>query len=208
MSREKRGMGDLSGTAAELLAYLCAEPETAAQLAARVGISRAAVRVHLTQMESDGLVTRAAQRGRVGKPSHIYSISELGQLLLSRAYPPVLRYLVEAILQSDGESALEERMRDVGRRLAVDAVSRGDSATPIENATATLGLLGAIVRIDETDAGTELRAACCPLSSLTRDRPAVCKLMETMLATLLDAPVRERCERSATPVCHFQIRSR
>jgi hypothetical protein len=44
-----------------------------------------------------------------------------------------------------------------------------------------------------------------PLSALTGKQPAVCRAMETVVSEIVDAPVRECCDRSSQPKCCFEI---
>src|SRR5215213_9553613 len=80
-----------------LLTELCGSPQTAVELAEKVGTSSNAVRVHLEGLRSAGLVAYAIARRGVGKPTHVYSLTAAAEYLLSSAYLPTLQALVEIL---------------------------------------------------------------------------------------------------------------
>src|ERR1700740_2238187 len=98
--------GILSGSRGEILGLLCAARRRVGELAKALGISESAVRVHLRALEDEGLVEREALRGKVGKPAHEYRLAAAGEALLSRAYLPFLRQVLDALrTRVDGAEA-------------------------------------------------------------------------------------------------------
>src|SRR5215208_4600110 len=77
-----------------LLRELCGGPQTASDLAIRVATSTNAVRGHLEGLRAAGLVDYRVERQGVGKPRHIYAVTNAAENLLSLAYVPVLDALL------------------------------------------------------------------------------------------------------------------
>src|SRR5688572_21131112 len=92
---------------------------TVDELAAALGLTDNAVRAHLVTLERDGLVQQGERRaGRVGKPATIYRISPDVELLLSRAYLPLLTSLLEALGDQLPAEQLGPLLREAGNRMA------------------------------------------------------------------------------------------
>ena len=83
--------------------------------------------------------------------------------------------------------------------------SRGDLPHRVEAASALLEDLGALNTVEKLNGGLVIRGYGCLLSAAVHGRPEVCRAMESLLAELLEAPVRECCERGERPRCCFEI---
>jgi predicted ArsR family transcriptional regulator len=65
--------------------------------------------------------------------------------------------------------------------------------------------LGGLAELEEREGGLAIRGYGCPLASVTPDHPEACLMVETLIAELTSAAVRERCERGARPRCCFEV---
>ena len=188
-----------------LLTTLCGHPATAAELAERVGTTGNAVRVHLGALREAGLVEFRVERRGVGKPTHVYSLTAAAEYLLSSAYAPALRAMLDT-LREDLDGGVETWLRRAGAALfrsRHSTVRRGDEVT---DGIELLRSLGAAVSTEIDGRDTIVRTSCCPLGAVTRAAPESCKLLEGALgATLPSHRVRERCERGEHPRCVFVL---
>jgi Predicted transcriptional regulator len=82
-----------------LLTLLRARPSSVADLARETGLTVNAVRFHLDSLELEGLVEPAGTRRPpgAGKPPILYAASAHADLVLSKAYAPMLLGLVEEV---------------------------------------------------------------------------------------------------------------
>jgi predicted ArsR family transcriptional regulator len=184
-----------------LLTSLCGCPQTAVELAERVGTSSNAVRVHLEGLRDAGLVGYEVARRGVGKPTHVYSLTPAAEYLLSAAYLPTLQLLVAA-LRDRLNGGFVPLLRDVGKSLAETIATKPDKRG-IESAVRALSALGTPATL-ETDGATQVvRNSCCPLAAVARQTPEICQLMEQLLTTASGVQMRERCERGVHPHCAF-----
>jgi predicted ArsR family transcriptional regulator len=187
---------------ARLLRELCGEPQTASELAARVATSSNAVRVHLDGLRSAGLVDYRVERRGVGKPRHVYAITSAAENLLSLAYATTLKAVLEKLEgRFDGE--LTRLLREVGASLG--ARQRTVRGKKLDRAVAALEALGASVSVQRSAARAALSTKCCPLAVITRDTPAMCGMVKSMLATASGMRVSEKCARGEHPRCHFVL---
>ena len=201
----------LDSTRGKIVELLRRQSRTVDELAAELGVTDNAIRLHLGTLERDGIVRSSGVRrdGAVGKPATIYEIEPSAEPMFSKAYLPFLA----ALLASLGEklSVREHRavMRDVGRRLAEGA---GAQVTALDDraelASRVLNELGGLTSVERGPTGKTLlvRGCGCPLSAAVNERAEVCTAVTTMLSEITGAEVRESCDRSGErPCCSFEF---
>src|SRR5215218_1543851 len=123
-------------TRGRIVALLRRANLTVGEMAGSLGLTDNAVRAHLTSLERDGLVRQeGVRRGGPGKPAYTFQIAPGAEQVFSRAYVPVLTELLRTLAERLPPQALEETMRDVGRRLAAhQQIPRGPLHTRVEAA--------------------------------------------------------------------------
>src|SRR5436190_23690399 len=88
-----------AGTRGQVVARLRRGPATVEELAKELKLTDNAIRLHLTSLERDGMVQRAGVRRTpsAGKPASLYELHKDAEVMLSRAYAPVLEALVDVL---------------------------------------------------------------------------------------------------------------
>jgi predicted ArsR family transcriptional regulator len=201
----------LSTTRGQVLRLLWRGPRTVDELAGLLGVTDNAVRSHLSALERDGLVQQSGVRRAQGKPAFVYDVTPAAERVFPKAYGPVLGYVLDVLGERMSADALETLLRDVGLRLAAESAPSAHRTTRerIQRAAAALEELGGMVEIEE-DAPPRgkirLRGYSCPLASAAANHPEVCRLVESFLAEVIGAPVKECCKRQGRPRCCFEIR--
>lgn len=200
----------LSTTRGQVVGLLWRTPRTVEELAAALGVTDNAVRSHLSSLERDGLVRQSGVRRSQGKPAFVYDVTPAAERLFPKAYGPVLGYVLDVLGERMSADALEALLREVGSRLAAESGAVSHRAMPerIQRAASVLEELGGIVDIEEDSAPrgkVRLRGYSCPLASAAARHPEVCGLIESFLADVVGAPVKECCEREGRPRCCFEI---
>src|SRR5918999_5243258 len=116
---------------------------TVEELAAALGLTDNAVRAHLVSLERDGLVQLGERRGgRVGKPATSYRISPEVDVLLSKAYLPLLTGLLEALGDQIPAEQLRTLLQEAGNRMAAGIEQpRGDLGRRVQAASQLLNQL-------------------------------------------------------------------
>lgn len=208
MTPRERSTGALRGVTGtargRLLSELCGTPRTAAELADRVRTSTSAVRIHLQALRRAGLVRFTVERRGVGKPRHVYSLTPAAEYLLSSAYLPALRAIVDTLRRRlDGEAA--EWLREAGTTLPGESAAPRGKAPDVSSAVRLLRELGGSPRLEAEGDAVVLHSACCPLGGVTRGVAEMCKFLEGAVATVTGAVTRERCDRGDQPHCAFVI---
>jgi predicted ArsR family transcriptional regulator len=161
----------------------------------------------------------AAQRGlrarlaRQQQTPNLFGRHRLRELTVALSRPgssTCLKCAPVAIRGAGRWCALEALLREVGSRLATESGASAHRGTRerVQRAASALEDLGGIVEIEEDRAPrgkVQLRGYSCPLASAAASHPEVCRLIESFLAEVVGAPVKECCEREGRPRCCFEM---
>jgi predicted ArsR family transcriptional regulator len=184
---------------------------TVDDIAAELNVTGNAVRAHLATLERDGLVRAAGTRPGATRPSRLYELTHQLELLLSRAYIPLLTELVHVLAERESPARFDAMIRDAGRGLARQFSARFPRASLPARIDAASELLnhelGASTKVAKANGGYVIRGRGCPLAALTGKHPGLCHAIESFIAELLRVPVHECCDRAERPKCCFEISS-
>jgi DeoR family transcriptional regulator, suf operon transcriptional repressor len=181
-------------------------------MASTLGLTRSAIRIHITAMERDGVVRRAGKRPGATRPSQVFELTPEVEQLLSKAYIPLLMQLVRVFSEALPADQLDDLLRKAGKGLAED-LSRGKRVSGTLRSRVTMVSeimneeLGATTRV-EGNGGYVIRGDGCPLAALTGKNPGVCLAMERLVTEIVGVPARECCDRTERPRCCFEIHDR
>jgi DeoR family transcriptional regulator, suf operon transcriptional repressor len=200
----------LGSSRGRICALLQRDDLTVEDIASRLGLTANAVRAQITAMERDGIVQRVGQRPGSTRPSQVFGLTSEVELLLSRAYVPVLRQLVRVFSAKLPAQQFNALMREAGTELANELpIKRRPSRTlrtRVFQASELLNeQLGAITQVTE-NGGYVIRGFGCPLAALSGNHPAICMAIESLIQQMVGVPVRECCDRTARPRCCFEIK--
>jgi predicted ArsR family transcriptional regulator len=200
-------LGSLKGTRGTIIDLLRRSDLTANEIAARLDLTHNAVRGHLAALLHEGLIRQGGSRRSGTRPAVVYALVPEAEAVFSRAYVPFVAHLVRTLQERLDQKELDDVMRMVGRGLASDwPRARGDLPQRVEAAADLLEELGALNEVERLDSGFVIRGYGCLLSQAVHRRPEVCRAMESLLAELVQAPVRECCDRDGErPRCCFEI---
>jgi predicted ArsR family transcriptional regulator len=201
----------LETTRGRIVALLRRGSKTVEELARALELTDNAVRNHLAVLERDGLVRQEGVRrgGGVGKPAVLYELHPDAAPLFSRAYPPVLSTVMDVLVDALPAATSDELLREIGRRLARSVGGRapGDLDARMRAAVAGLNALGGDAQLVQENGTRRIDGTGCPLSSVVRHRPEVCRAVETLLSEVVGDPVHTCCEHGDRPRCCFSIGS-
>jgi predicted ArsR family transcriptional regulator len=196
----------LSGTRARIVDLIRRNPMTAREIAAQLGMTYHAVRLHVLTLERDGFIRVIGVRGAT-RPASVYDMQPGVEAALSRAYVPFASHLTRVLAERLPARQLSGIMRDVGRALAASyPTPQGTLRERTRAASALLKDCGSPNEVTGRGNALTIRSSACLLAEAVHGRPDVCLAMETFLGAFLGADVKQRCERGERPRCCFAIR--
>jgi DeoR family suf operon transcriptional repressor len=197
-----------------LIAVKKAQPVSASDLAAEFGLTTNALRRHLKELESEGLIRCARQVRGVGAPTLGYSLTAAGEALFPRAYENALTTLLDAVREQRGADGIVELFRAQWERVAGGAKAEL-SALPLAERTQLLAELltshGYMAESGAVPNGNEalIREHNCVLRAVAERFPEVCMAEERFLAEFLGAAVERRQHiASGASCCEYCVSER
>ena len=207
MARLRWDQRFFSTTRGRIVALLRRASRTVDELAQALDLTRNAVRSHLATLERDGLVRVSGRRAGPSKPAHVYALTSDAERLFPKGYGPILPLLLDVLAERLGREALDAVLREAGHRVAARyGPARGRLQERLGQALRLLEDLGGLTEVEQRDGTMRIVSYSCPLATVVRSYPEVCRLVETFLADVIGAPVREHCERGEPLRCVFEVR--
>jgi predicted ArsR family transcriptional regulator len=170
----------MQATRQQILDYLHRERRAGVKdLARLLGLTVTGVRQHLTVLERDGLVQVHEERGRVGRPAHIYSLTERGEALYPKGYDVLANMLMEEVRTIAGADALQRVLRRVSARMAEQRLERVEGRPVAERVSETVAIMREMGCVAESERkGDEyyVYQCTCPYPNVARRNRGVCAL--------------------------------
>jgi DeoR family transcriptional regulator, suf operon transcriptional repressor len=194
------------GTSARIVELLRRGPLTIDEIAGAVGLTRTAVRAQLATLQREGIIEeRGSQRGP-SKPARTYGVQPEAELLLSRAYIPILTQLLHVLADRMSREEFDAVMHEVGRGLMKGrAMPQGTLRERVGAASVLLNDLGGMTEVDEEDGILVIRSHGCPLAAATAKYPEACNALESLLSEFVGQSVNKCCDRYARQRCCFEV---
>lgn len=181
-------------------ALLDGGPATVSSLAARLGLSAAAVRRHLDGLEADGLVEAgerapygpAPVRGR-GRPAKVYALTQAGRDAFDQAYDDLavgaLRYLAETVGEAAVADFARRRAEELERRYAARVAGTPDPAEAAATLAEVLSEDGFAATAVPVTGGEQVCQHHCPVAHVATEFPQLCEAETEAFSRLLGTHV-------------------
>ena len=177
-------------------------PQNAAELAARLGISPAAVRRHLDALLATGRVEerRAPEprRGR-GRPARHFLLTDAGRAAFPHAYDDLALTALRYVFATGGADAVravaERQLSGLEDRCssAVAAATSGSSGAPVDRAQALAAALtaeGYAATASAISGGGQLCQHHCPVAHVAAEFPQLCEAETAVIGRLVGTHVQ------------------
>jgi predicted ArsR family transcriptional regulator len=159
-------------------------PLNAPALAALLGVNPTAVRQQLAVLQREGLVASAVQRRRVGRPTHLWSLTPKAEALFPQAYGPFALSLLRQIRDMDGDGKVARLFARRTRELLVAYRRRLEGKSTEEK-------MRELARIRDEEGymaraqGRTLAEHHCPIAAIAREFPEVCRYEKQLFEEVL-----------------------
>lgn len=183
-------------------------PKTVDELAAALRVTPNAVRNQLRKLMNSNLVEVSGRRAGVSKPSALYSLTLDGEIQFSTLYLPVLSQFLRIAESECAGKQLGALMSKTGRALGKRYTKPSGTVRQRVDAAATLlGDFGGLPKVTSHNGTIVIRSAGCPLSALTSEQPAACRILQSLLHEYIGRPARICCDQGEDPRCCFEIKA-
>ena len=166
---------------------------TVKELGQALGLTSTGIRQHLTVLERDGLVTAREERGRVGRPTLVYSLTEAAEALFPKRYDDLALALLEEVRATEGNERLHQLLRRVAARMAAQYRSRVEGRPVQERVEETVRIMkeqGCLVEWRQEGDQFFIDEYTCPFTRVAQHDPAVCALHVELVRLLVGADTR------------------
>jgi DeoR family suf operon transcriptional repressor len=203
-------LGQKGPRGAVLVQLKRAQRLTAKELAGRLGVSLNAVRHHLKELETEGLVEYEREHRGVGAPAFAYRLSASGQALFPRRYEETLTSVLDQMVELNGREAavalLESHFAVLTRRLQGELAG----STPDERLRALSQVLseeGYMAEVTTQGGQATLTEHNCAIPAVAQRFPEICAAEARFLADVLGAEVDRREHMlSGCSACEYHVR--
>ncbi len=183
---------------------------TVKELGQILGLTSTGIRQHLTVMERDGLVAAREERGRVGRPTLVYSLTEKADSLFPRIYDLLASVMLDEIRASEGNEKLHQLLHRVALRLATPYLDQVNDKPLEQRVAETVRIMeeqGSLVEHGEAGGEFRIDEFTCPFLSVARRDRAVCALHVEFVRILTGADTRlSRSILRGECCCSYRLR--
>lgn len=173
-----------------------------------LGLSRTAVRSHLTGLQAEGLVRRRGLQPGMRRPSNLYELTSEADRLFPKIYDEFAEALMSEIRQQRPDELQRYLERIADRWIARDAprVDGLRGRDRIERATQVLADRGFMPVLERVADGYRLHEHNCPLMRLSAAHPEVCNMVHQWLDALFGLRLhRVQCLRLGDPFSAYTM---
>nr|WP_221203110.1 metalloregulator ArsR/SmtB family transcription factor [Modestobacter versicolor] len=178
-------------------------PQTAAELAARLGVSAAAVRRHLDGLVAAGRVAEreapGTQRGR-GRPARHFTLTDAGRSAFPHAYDDLALTALRFVAEHGGPDAVravaEQQLSGLAERCSTaveSAEAAAGSGAVVDRAqvlAAALTAEGYAATASAISSGGQLCQHHCPVAHVAAEFPQLCEAETAVISKLVGTHVQ------------------
>lgn len=182
---------------------------TVDELAEAAGVSPVTVRHHLNSLQADSLLVSDSVRRKVGRPYHVYSLSEKGNELFPKRYARLSTRLLEELKRQFPSEVVRDLFQNVVDDIVAEQRSEFEHLDFEERLTFLIDLLaeeGFLARWEKEDGKYHLIEYSCPYISLGKEHTEICTFDKELIISVMGADVEQHgCMLTGSQCCEFSI---
>ncbi len=175
-------------------------PVTAAGLSVRLGLTPAAVRRHLDNLQADGMVEirtarQYGRRGR-GRPARLFAITDAGRSAFEHAYDDLATSALKFLAETAGPGAVaafaRRQISELERkyRQRLELVPATERVRALAEALSADGYAASASVAPASGGGEQLCQHHCPVAHVAEQFPELCEAETEAFGRLLGTPVQ------------------
>lgn len=183
---------------------------TVASLSEALNVSPITIRHHLANLQGEGLIKVEAERLHVGRPKHLYSLTEAAQRYFPNKYHVLVDRLLDELKSSlppaQVEAIIDGMAAGVAARYNIARVD-GSLEQRMRHLVEVLGEEGFMAEIKRVDGATVLTEVNCPYLYVSQRHPEVCRIDQMLIRQVLGAEVEQTsCVLHGDSSCVFSMK--
>lgn len=185
-------------------------PLSVGEMAKELGITEMAIRRHLNTLERDGLIASRLVRQAMGRPTNLYSLTELSDDLFPKKYQHLALELLEELRQEEGEQRVSRLFERRKLRLYNKYRQRMEGKTLEEKVSELADLQNAsgymVLWEKDGEGSYVLKEHNCPIAQVANEYQQACQCELSLFQNLLQAHVeRTECLAKGGSKCVYVI---
>ncbi len=165
---------------------------TVKDLAKAAKVSPVSVRHHLTNLEQESLVAVEEVRHGVGRPRHLFSLTDSAMELFPARYYRLANRMLGEMKDSLPEGSVDTLFHHIADDM-VEQFQQQLAGLPLKPRLARLAELlkdeGFEIEVESGDGQVLIKEMTCPYLHVGREHPEVCLIDRQLIAAALDLPV-------------------
>jgi DeoR family transcriptional regulator, suf operon transcriptional repressor len=182
---------------------------TVNELAEAADVSPVTVRHHLNSLQADSLLELESVRRKVGRPYHVYSLSDKGLELFPKRYASLSLRLLEELKEQFPPDVVQSIFRGVVESIIAERRADFESLGFEARLAFLVDLLaeeGFLARWEKRDGRYHLIEYSCPYLSLGTEHTEICSLDRDLMIAVLNTDVQQHsCMLSGDSCCQFSF---
>ncbi len=182
---------------------------TVEQLAAAAEVSPVTVRHHLNSLQADGLIESESVRRKVGRPYHVYSLSEAGLELFPKKYYLLSSRLLNEVKNRFSADTVTELFGAVVNGIIDEHRSQFESLDFEARLDYLIELLaeeGFLANWHREGDTYHINEMSCPFISIGQQHAEICTLDKALIEAVMDTDVSQNsCMLNGDECCQFTV---
>lgn len=182
---------------------------TVNELAEAADVSPVTVRHHLNVLQAESLLELESVRRKVGRPYHVYSLSEKGLELFPKRYASLSIRLLEELKNQFAPEVVRSIFQGVVEAIVEEHRGEFEELELEERLAYLVELLadeGFLARWEKRDDRYHIIEYSCPYLSLGHEHAEICHFDRDLIVAVLDTEVEQHsCMLSGDSCCQFSF---
>ncbi|SRR5258708_29916224 len=180
-----------------------------ASLAEELGLAPISIRHHLTSLQADGLVKVEIERQGVGRPRHIYSLTDAALSYFPNKYHVLVERLLDELKATLPPAQVSMIIDGLAANVAArygSMPSHGTLEERLQHLVEILGEEGFMAEVQHIDNKVVLTELNCPYIYVGQRHPEVCRIDHTLIKSILGVDVKQTsCVLNGDRACTFSV---
>jgi predicted ArsR family transcriptional regulator len=172
-------------------------------------INPISMRHHIAKLEGEGLVTSEVVRQGVGRPHHVYLLTNEGMERFPQRYLTLSIRLLEQLKENLPQKTVRKLFKEIASGMVDDHTAQIDMSEldledRVELITQLLQTEGFSIEISPLEEGVQIRENSCPYKHVGQEHPEICLVDETIIEKVLNTDIEKtHCVLSGDPFCAY-----